>query len=37
MNVRKKRGVMIALAAAVILMALVCLFIGSSHMSLGTA
>ena len=35
MNVRKKRGVMIALAAAVILMALVCLFIGSSHMSLG--
>lgn len=35
MNVRKKRGVMIALVAAVILMALVCLFIGSSHMSLG--
>lgn len=35
MNVRKKRGVMIALAAAVILMALVCLFIGSSHMSPG--
>ena len=35
MNVRKKRGVMIALAAAVILMALVCLCIGSSHMSLG--
>lgn len=35
MNVRKKRGVMIALAAAVILMALVCLFVGSSHMSLG--
>ena len=35
MNVRKKRGVMIALAAAVILMALVCLFIGSSHRSLG--
>lgn len=35
MNVRKKRGVMIALVAAVILMALVCLFIGPSHMSLG--
>lgn len=35
MNVRKKRGVMIVLAAAVLLMAMVCLFIGSSHMSPG--
>ncbi len=35
MNVGKKRGVVIVLVIAVIVMALVCLFIGSSHMTLG--
>lgn len=35
MTVKKKHGVIAVLAVAVIVMALVCLFIGSSHMSLG--
>ena len=35
MKIQKKHGVIALLAVAVIVMALVCLFIGSSHMSLG--
>lgn len=35
MNGRKKYGVIVILVIAVVMMALVCLFIGSSHMTLG--
>ena len=35
MNGRKKHGVIVILVIAVVMMALVCLFIGSSHMTLG--
>lgn len=35
MNIGKKRGVVIGLVIAVLVMGLVCLFIGSSHMTLG--